>query len=164
MTLLQLTLDFNQAAQRENLPGATSGINDVIASILSAVFVVAALLVLLYLIWAAIEWISAGGDSGKIQKARDKIVQSIIGIIVLASSLAIFGLLQYILGIEILTFTPSRSSTGPGRPTESVNSGPGGAASRGSFGDWLRSVSGGEVNSVPANSNTTGPLRDSNKQ
>lgn len=158
MTMLQLTLDLNQAAQRENFPGATNGINDVISSILSAVFVVAALLVLLYLIWGAIDWISAGGDSSKIQKARDKIIQSIIGVIVLASTLAIFGLLQYILGVDILTFSTSRSSrtAGPSSPTTSA---PNNSPTRSGFNDWLESLRGGSSDTGASGLPQTDPNR-----
>ena len=50
---------------------------------------VGAIFVLIYFIWAAIEWINAGGDSGKVQKARDRIIQSFIGLILLVFSFVI---------------------------------------------------------------------------
>lgn len=55
---------------------------------------IGALLVLIFFIQGAIEWISAGGDSGKIQKARDRMTQSVIGLFVLVSSFAIIGLIS----------------------------------------------------------------------
>lgn len=54
-----------------------------------AIITVGGLALLLYLVWGAVEWITAGGDSGKIQKARDKMIQSVIGMIILASSFII---------------------------------------------------------------------------
>lgn len=52
---------------------------------------VGALFVLIYFLWAAVEWISAGGDSSKIQKARDRIIQSFIGLILLVFSFVIIN-------------------------------------------------------------------------
>lgn len=101
-------LDFYSAAGSADLPGATSdprsGFGNLLSSALSATMVIGALLVFGYLIWGAIEWITASGDSGKIQKARDKMTQAIIGLIVLASTLAIFSVVQSFLGIRIINF------------------------------------------------------------
>jgi len=65
---------------------------------------IAALLVFIYLLWGAIGWITAGGDKGKIETARNKITTAVIGVVVLASVVAIFKVLQLVLGIEVLTF------------------------------------------------------------
>lgn len=80
-----------------NNPGA--GFYTFLSSTAGAIMVLASLLVLLYLIWGGIEWITSGGDSAKVQKARDKITQAIIGILVLASTFAIYYTLQGFLGI-----------------------------------------------------------------
>lgn len=56
-----------------------------------ALISIGAIMVLLYFLWSAIDWILAGGDSGKLQKARDKMVNAIIGIILLVSAYAIIG-------------------------------------------------------------------------
>lgn len=53
------------------------------------IMTVGAIFVLIYFIWAAIEWINAGGDASKVQKARDRIVQSFIGLILLVFSFVI---------------------------------------------------------------------------
>ncbi|HCC84476.1 MAG TPA: hypothetical protein DEP87_02240 [Candidatus Pacebacteria bacterium] len=49
------------------------------------------LLVLVYFAWGAIEWITSGGDKGKVENARNKITNSLIGIIILVSSFTIIG-------------------------------------------------------------------------
>lgn len=56
-----------------------------------ALITVGALAVILMFLWGAIEWITAGGDSGKVSKARDKITQAIIGMILLVGSFVIIG-------------------------------------------------------------------------
>ncbi len=62
-----------------------------------AIITIGALMVLLYFIWGAIEWISAGGDQGKVGKARDKMTQSVIGLIILVSSFTIVAFLSRLL-------------------------------------------------------------------
>lgn len=59
-----------------------------------AFITVGGIAVLLYFIWGAIDWITAGGDSGKIEKARNKITQAIIGMVILVGSFAIIGFIS----------------------------------------------------------------------
>jgi len=68
------------------------------------VMAIAALMVLLYLIWGALEWITSSGDKGKLENARNKITQSLIGIIVLSATTALFMLIQQFLGIKVIDF------------------------------------------------------------
>jgi len=50
-----------------------------------------ALILLIYLLWAGIDWITSGGDSSKVASARNKITQGVIGMIILAFSFVIIG-------------------------------------------------------------------------
>ena len=75
------------------------------------VMAIAALIVLIYLIWGAMEWITSGGDKGKLENARNKITQSLIGIIVLSAVTALFMLIQQFLGIKVINF--GQQSTAP---------------------------------------------------
>lgn len=50
---------------------------------------VGSLMVIVFFVWGAILWISGGEDAAKISKARDKIVQAVIGLIILVSSFTI---------------------------------------------------------------------------
>jgi amino acid transporter len=56
-----------------------------------AAITIGAILVIVYFVWGAIEWITAGGDSGKIEKARQRIFNAILGLILLVASFAIVG-------------------------------------------------------------------------
>lgn len=105
-------LDFGGTAVEKELPGTTGtdpldpvgSFGTWLGSLISITMTVAAILVLLYLLWGGLEWISAGGDSGKIQKARERITQAVIGIIVLSASTAIFIIVQRFLGICVIDF------------------------------------------------------------
>ncbi len=64
----------------------------IISGILTFLMLLGAFLVLINLVQAAIDWISSGGDSSKVIKSRDRIIQSVIGILILSASYAIWRL------------------------------------------------------------------------
>lgn len=71
---------------------------------------------LLMLLWGALDWITAGGDEGKIKSARQKITQSIIGITILAGSVAIVEFVGSLIGFSLLELsfpTPDTLTTPP---------------------------------------------------
>ncbi|MGD9129405.1 MAG: hypothetical protein PVJ09_02885 [Candidatus Woesebacteria bacterium] len=107
-TIAQVTIDLQEKVAKEGVPFAEEeggeGMAVLISRMMTLAMVAATILVLLYLIWGAIEWITSGGDSGKVQKARDKIIQAIIGLLVLSASGALIMLIQNFLGIEVLEF------------------------------------------------------------
>lgn len=71
--------------------------------LLTLVIAISALLVFLYLIWGGIDWITSGGDKGKTEQARQKIVAAVIGLIIVAASYAILTLVLNFLGYTSLT-------------------------------------------------------------
>jgi len=75
---------------------------DWVSRLMGVVMPIAALLVLAYLIWGAVEWITSEGDPGKLQKARNKMMHAVIGLIILASVTAIFAALQQFLGVCLI--------------------------------------------------------------
>lgn len=85
--------------------GYTTSLGDLISGVLSIVMLIAGILVLLYLIWGAIQWITSGGDKGKLESARNRITQAVIGLIVLGATIAVFTLVQAFMGITIFKFT-----------------------------------------------------------
>jgi len=102
--------------------GGGQVVANIISSLLSVALVVGAIALLLFLVWGAIEWITAGGDSGKIEKARTRITQSIVGILVLSSVIAIFMVVQNILGVSLINFGGrSGGSGGSGSGSGSLN-------------------------------------------
>jgi hypothetical protein len=52
---------------------------------------IGAIMVLIYMVWAGLEWISSAGDKGKLESARQKMTQAMIGIIILVSAFTIIG-------------------------------------------------------------------------
>lgn len=82
-------------------PSTTIG--SLLTSAITIVFIVAAILVLFFLIWGAFQWITSGGDKEGIGKAREKIVQSLVGLVILALAFLIVRVVGQIVNIDILT-------------------------------------------------------------
>lgn len=72
--------------------GYFNDIGEAINSVLTFVFVIAVLLVFLYIVWGGITWITSGGDKGKTEEARNKITAAVVGLIILLASFAILQL------------------------------------------------------------------------
>jgi len=98
----------NSAAQAET--GST--FTGYFITIWRALITIGALALLFNLINGAFDWILAGGDSSKIQKGRDKMVQSVIGMIVLATSFVFITYLSSLLfNFDLLNLTLPNAAT-----------------------------------------------------
>lgn len=91
------------------LPGGNSTDHEAdfankIGNILSIVMTLALLFLLFYLIWGGFEWLTSGGDSSKLEKARNRMLHAIVGILILSGTLALFMFVEYLLGIDVITF------------------------------------------------------------
>jgi hypothetical protein len=105
-----IILDLAGEAVKQGLQGAENydapdaGFSIVFGNIFSIAMVIAALLVIGFMILGAIEWITSGGDKSKVEGARNKMTNAIIGILILSATVALFILLQQFLGLDVLTF------------------------------------------------------------
>lgn len=105
-------IDLAGKAAEGNLPGADvrdpeRGFGNLIGTLFSGIMTTAAMLTFLYLLWGAVEWITSAGEKNKIESARNKMTQAIVGLIILAATTALFMLLQQFLDICVLNFNGS---------------------------------------------------------
>lgn len=66
-----------------------SSLGNFITNFLTLALAVAILVVLVMLIWGAFEWITSGGDKEAVAKARNRIINALIGLAVLAIAFAL---------------------------------------------------------------------------
>ncbi len=100
--LYQVTIDLTQQPGSPELAGRLGGTPaSAIGILLTGVMALAAVAVLIILGWGAIDYIVSGGEKGKIEAARQKMTNAIIGIIILASIVAIFNLLVRIFNVDL---------------------------------------------------------------
>lgn len=67
------------------------GLSNLLVFGLKAFLLIAALAVLMYLLWGAFDWITSGGDKEKVSKAQNKMTYAVLGIILIVVILAVFG-------------------------------------------------------------------------
>jgi hypothetical protein len=73
-----------------------------ISQIVDIVLIIAGILVFFYLAWGGLNWIMSSGDKAKVEEARDRITQAIIGLGIVAASWAVFLLLNYFFGLNLV--------------------------------------------------------------
>lgn len=88
-----------------DIPVGFSTIGDFIQKVMVLAFIVAVIVVLFMLIWGAFEWITSGGDKEAVGKARNRIINALIGLAVLAVAFALFQVAGQFLGFNILNVT-----------------------------------------------------------
>ncbi|MFS8158905.1 MAG: hypothetical protein ACMG6E_01585 [Candidatus Roizmanbacteria bacterium] len=67
-------------------------------------FVIAGLAALLYLLWGSLDWVMSGGDKDKVDKARQKIMAALIGVIVIVATLSIVWALEQVVFQQAICF------------------------------------------------------------
>lgn len=77
--------------------------------LLQVALIISVLLVLFQLVFAGVNWITSGGDKGKTDSARSRIVAAIIGLIIVVASWAIFLFILQIIGISPANLLPMLS-------------------------------------------------------
>ncbi|MBL7150717.1 hypothetical protein ISS86_02195 [Candidatus Microgenomates bacterium] len=83
-----------------------------LTDIISASISISFILVLIYLIWSGIQWLTSGGEKTAVAAARERMTAAFIGLMIVLSAWAIFILVQYLFGV------PTESSEGEsGEPT-----------------------------------------------
>lgn len=98
----------------------------IIANLYRTVVIVGGLALFIYLGWGGISWILAGGDKSKIEAARERITQSIIGMAILSATVAITILLNTLFGFDLLNPTiptpgTDGGSSGTSSPTQVID-------------------------------------------
>lgn len=85
-----------------DIASSTSAFEKLISNTLVVLTVVAGIAFVLYFLLGGLNWITAGGDKGKIDKAKGMMTGGAIGLIVIAVSYAITWIVGKALGIDIL--------------------------------------------------------------
>lgn len=108
-THFTLSLVPPAAARIENPVIGTAGTTDfgtgfaiIIANLWKGMVSVGAIMFVLYFAWGALGWLMSGGDKAKLEEARGRISNGLIGLIILAGSVAIVEILGGILNLPFL--------------------------------------------------------------
>jgi uncharacterized membrane protein YtjA (UPF0391 family) len=113
-----LALPVIAFAQAVSLPASGGqfgfpNIASAIQSVMNLVFFFALILVLIYLVWGGIQWITSGGDKAGTEAARGKITGAIVGIIIVAVAFAIYTVMLTFVGATDSVFTLRETVANP---------------------------------------------------
>ena len=95
----------NPAFEGSPLGGIATGkefFQKLIPNLVGLAFVVGAIIFFFIMIIGAIQWISSGGDKTAIEGARGKIVNALVGFVILLSLFALLKVIEGFFGIDIL--------------------------------------------------------------
>jgi len=70
-------------------PYSFKTVADVVNAFLPAIYGVGTLIFIVFVIWAGIDWITSGGEAGKIQAAQKKLTAAVIGFVIMILAFAI---------------------------------------------------------------------------
>lgn len=73
-----------------------------IATLWQTIIIVGGLAFLLYFLWGGIQWIMAGGEKNKLEEAKAKITQGLIGLSLLGASYVIVKFVESAIGMNLL--------------------------------------------------------------
>ncbi len=99
---------------KEN-PG--ENIETLISNVFGFLTIVGAIFFIVSFLIAAMEWITSGGDAGKLTNSRNKMMQGILGLIILVAAYGIIGLIGSLIGIKLLEPALLLESITPGQAT-----------------------------------------------
>jgi hypothetical protein len=88
----------------ENTSGGLAVAN-LMARLFQAIVMMGGLALLLYMAWGGFAWITAGDDKGKVEAAKGRITNAIIGMAILLATIAVALFLQFIFGYNLLNPT-----------------------------------------------------------
>ncbi len=109
MSETQLNLLPNNLFNRRFIPneggGGAVALASIISLVVSFITIVAGLWMATQFIIAGLEWMSAGGDSGKVANATKKMFNALLGLIVVVAAIIIIKIISLITGIDMLNLT-----------------------------------------------------------
>ncbi len=119
LLLAQITNPAVPALETVSGDSATFGatvLGQYIGILIQTSAVLGGLATLLYMFMGALQWITAGGDTGKIDKARGRMLQGLVGLGVLVSVVGIASFIGPVFGLDLLAPTfINQLSGGSGR-------------------------------------------------
>ena len=102
-----MELAFTFGGQPVNVPkGIPSGglpyLQTLLSNILTIFIIAGAFLLVIYIIWGGIQWITSGGDKQKLSTARGRITWASIGFIILMIAVFILNAVGYFFRVNLL--------------------------------------------------------------
>jgi len=79
--------------------------SSLIRALIGFALVAGSIAFIFWFLTGALQWITSGGDKDRVQRARDRISNAVLGLIILFSIYAALWLISRFLGVNLLYFT-----------------------------------------------------------
>lgn len=89
----------NQAA---DLASSQQQLETILSNVIGTITAIVGLAFLLFLLFGAVQWITAGGDEGKIENAKKQITNAGLGLIATIVAWSIMTVVSQVLGVPFL--------------------------------------------------------------
>lgn len=77
-----------------------SAVGSIISALVGGFLILSFVAALVYMLLGGFDWLSSGGDKAKLQSARDKITNALVGLIVVGASWAVMMIVGNFTGID----------------------------------------------------------------
>ncbi len=88
-------LDFFQKFKGEE------GLGGFLTALVNLIFIAGGIILILMFMWGALDWMLSGGEKDKVESARNKILNAVIGFIILAVTFAVIDVIGQFTGFEL---------------------------------------------------------------
>ncbi len=85
----------------------------IISGIIGIITVVGALFFIVFFFIAAFQWVTSGDDSKGVDKARNRMLQGVIGLVVMVLGYSFIGLIGRIVGLDLINLEETIMSVAP---------------------------------------------------
>ena len=93
-------VDIETPATANNFFGYTC-IANLISNLISVSLMISAVVFFAFLVMGGLGWLTSSGDKAQVENAQKKITNALIGLVIIASSWAIYQLVLYFFGINL---------------------------------------------------------------
>lgn len=73
-----------------------------LSNIIAFITILGGVFFVVYMIVAGFEWLRAGGDTGQVDKARNRMINGAIGLLIMIISLGLVGVIGGVFGLDLL--------------------------------------------------------------
>ena len=103
-TLIAATVEVNLESKLKTANSTVKffDLATIISNLSNIIIYIGGIAAFAWFLMGSLNWILSGGDKAKIDAAKNQITQAVIGLGVLVSAYALFSVIQYVLGLQIV--------------------------------------------------------------
>lgn len=94
-------------------PSGSGGLGIFLSNLINLFYVIAAVVLIFMLLWGAFDWITSEGNKEKVESARNKIINALVGILLFAAAFGVIKVLGQFTGFQFFVGQNSSSSKVP---------------------------------------------------